>query len=200
MIGNLRTRLFYTILLGCLAFWSFNAIDAFADIIIDNGDSGTSFTGNWRVSGDFNPWDPDDPSATSLWSKNNGTYTWTFTPSISGTYEFSMWWTLSSSRDTNIPVSIEFLGGTDTVPINQQANGGQWNVINTYPFEAGVSYDITITSQPGPLNTCADAVRFVFVLISTHTITATAEANGTITPFGEITVNEGDDQVFDISP
>ncbi|MDL1984597.1 MAG: hypothetical protein LWX54_10500, partial [Deltaproteobacteria bacterium] len=115
MIGKLRTRLFYTILLGCLAFWSFNAIDAFADIIIDNGDPGTSFTGAWSVSGGLNPWNPDDPSATSLWSKNNDTYTWTFTPSISGTYEFSMWWTTWSSYSTNVPVIIEHAAGSTVV-------------------------------------------------------------------------------------
>jgi PKD repeat protein len=174
--------------------------DTINEVIIDNGDSETSFTGSWSVSGGADPWDPDDPSATSLWSRDGDTYTWTFTPPISGTYEFSMWWTQFSSRGTNIPVSIEFLGGTDTVPINQQAKGGQWNVINTYPFEAGVSYDITITSQPGPSSTCADAVRFVFAPVSTHTITATAGANGTITPIGEVTVNEGDNQEFNISP
>ena len=36
-----------------------------------------------------------------------------------------------------------------------------WNVIDTFAFTAGQSYDVTITSQPGPSSTCADAVKFV---------------------------------------
>ena len=75
-----------------------------------------------------------------------------------------MWWTSYYSRSPNIPVSIEFSGGTDTVTINQQTNGGQWNTINSYPFVAGESYDITISAVPGGTqnySTCADAVRFV---------------------------------------
>jgi predicted RNA-binding protein with TRAM domain len=147
-------------------------IDVSGSIVIDNGDPETSFTGFWGQSGGTNPWDPADPSATSLWSRDGDTYTWTFTPLFSGDYEFSMWWTEYASRSDNIPLFIEFAGGTDTVPINQQANGGQWNVINTYPFEAGVSYDITITSQPAPTSTCADAVRFVLVSATPPSITS----------------------------
>ena len=138
--------------------------DTMNEVIIDNGDRRTSFTGTWDVSGGVDPWNPADPSATSLWSRDGDTYTWTFTPSISGTYELSMWWTEYPSRSAHVPVSIEFSGGTDTVTINQQTNGGKWNTINSYLFVAGKSYDITITAVPGGaqnFSTCADAVRFV---------------------------------------
>lgn len=132
-----------------------------ATVIIDNGDPETSFTGTWYASGATNPFDPSDPAATSVWSRDGDTYTWTFTPSASGTYEFSMWWTQWSSRSTSIPVSIAYAGGTDTVVINQRINGGKWNLLGSYSFNAGIPYNITITSQPGPTSTCADAVRFV---------------------------------------
>ena len=136
-----------------------------AEIIIDNGDPETSSTGTWNVSGGPDPWDPDDPAATSLWNRGGNTYKWTFTPVVSGNYDFSMWWTEFSSRSSNVPVFIEFSGGTDTVYINQQENGGQWNFIDQYLFNAGVSYDITITSQPSPSSTSADAVRFVMAAL-----------------------------------
>ena len=133
-------------------------------IVIDNGDPETSFTGSWDVSGAADPWNPADSGATSLYSRNGTTYTWTFTPDVSGNYEVSMWWTQYSSRSDNIPVKIASWNGTDTVYINQQTHGGQWNLLGNYPFIAGTSYDITITSVPaGTANysTCADAVRFV---------------------------------------
>ena len=129
-------------------------------VIIDNGDPGTSFTGNWGLSGGANPWNPADPAATSVWARDGDTYTWTFTPAVSGNYVLSMWYTTYSSRSAGVPLAIQHAGGSATVTINQQINGGMWNVIGTYPFQAGVSYDLTITSQPGPASTCADAVRF----------------------------------------
>jgi hypothetical protein len=134
--------------------------------MIDNGDPETFFTGTWGISGGAFPFDPADPQAISLWSRDGATYTWTFTPEVSGNYQLSMWWTSWPSRSGNIPVRIERQGGTDTVYINQQSGGGQWNPIGTYPFQAGVGYDITITAVPGgTLNysTCADAVRFAYV-------------------------------------
>ena len=180
------------------------SINVSEGIIIDNGDPETSFTGTWSVSGATDPWNPADPSRTSLWSRNGDTYTWTFIPSISGTYEFSMWWTQYVSRSSNIPVTIEYSGGTVDATINQQTNGGKWNIIGSYPFIAGENYNITITAVPGGTqnySTCADAIRFVFQsTTTTHTITATSGSNGTITPSGTVTVNDGDDQAFDISP
>jgi lysophospholipase L1-like esterase len=136
---------------------------AFSELIIDNGDPGTSFTGAWSVSGGPNPWDPADANPTSLWSRDGNTYTWTFIPSTSGTYALSMWWTQWSSRSSSIPVTIEYAGGTETRFINQRIDGGRWNSLGSYPFTTGVAYEVTITSQPGPSSTCADAVKFVFI-------------------------------------
>ncbi len=140
---------------------SFNVDVTGETIIIDNGDPQTSFTGSWGVSGGANPWNPADPSAISLWSRNGNTYTWTFTPGTSGTYQFSMWWTVWPSRGENIPVSVQHDGGEDTIYINQKLNGGQWNGLGSFDFISGMSYAVTITSLPGPQSTCADAVRFV---------------------------------------
>ncbi len=131
------------------------ALDTSAqEIILDNGDPGTSYTGVWYVSGGIGPYDTD-----SLWSRK-GTYTWTFTPQQNGVYELSMWWTYYVSRSTNIPVDIEYSGGTTRVYINQYQNGSMWNSLGTYLFAAGTSYKVTITAR-GSLTTCADAVKFV---------------------------------------
>ena len=111
---NGRRNVFNVILLVSVMFWILCSINALAETIIDNGDPGTSYTGTWSVSGGEEPWDPADSSATSLWSRNGDTYTWTFTPTDSGYHEFSMWWTAYSSRSDNVPVIINYWGGTDT--------------------------------------------------------------------------------------
>ncbi|BBO77678.1 hypothetical protein DSCW_50950 [Desulfosarcina widdelii] len=111
-----------------------------------------------------------------------------------------MWWTQYASRSQNIPVAIAFSGGTDTIFINQQEGGGKWNILGLYHFIQGASYDITITSQPGPASTCADAVRLAYASIPSHTITATSGANGSIDPSGTVTVFEEGEQAFTITP
>ena len=128
------------------------------EIIIDNRDAETSQTGTWGVSGATDPYGED-----SVWNRDGATFTWHFTPLQSGNYEVSMWWTEWSSRSTSVPVDIEHSGGTTTVYINQQQNGGQWNSLDDYLFESGSSYNVTITAQSSSSSTCADAVKFNFI-------------------------------------
>jgi PKD repeat protein len=128
------------------------------DVIIDNGGSGTSSTGTWSVSGGTGFY-----GVNSVWARNGATYTWTFSPAISGYYQLYMWWTQYSSRSNNIPVDIQHIGGPSRVYINQQQNGSKWNSLGEYPFQSGSSYRITITAASGStVSTCADAVKFVY--------------------------------------
>ncbi|MDO8303719.1 MAG: hypothetical protein Q7T18_10800, partial [Sedimentisphaerales bacterium] len=60
---------------------------AIADVIIDNGAAGTSYTGTWLVSGAPSPYGAD-----SVWSRNGDTYTWQMSAQPAGTYEVLMWW------------------------------------------------------------------------------------------------------------
>ena len=126
--------------------------------IIDNRSSQTSRTGTWSTSSGSGHYDRD-----SLWSRDGSTFTWHFTPSQSGVYDVAMWWTEWSSRSTRIPVKITHAHGTATVHVNQQTNGGRWNSQGQFHFQAGTTYRVAITSQPGPSSTCADAVRFQLV-------------------------------------
>ncbi len=123
------------------------------EIIIDNGDPETSFTGAWGLSGASNPWDEN-----SLYSNSSSTYT--FDASVNGTHEVSLWWTYYNNRCTSVQVDIHD-GNTNigTVFVNQQANGGQWYYQGTYTFNSGTAR-VVINSQGG-CTTCADAVKFV---------------------------------------
>lgn len=127
------------------------------EIIIDDGDPETSYTGTWSASSGEDPYDGD-----SVWSRDGATYTWTFSPEISGNYDVFVWWTEMSSRDSNVQIDIEHQGGEATVYVNQQDNGGQWNHVGGYPFAADSSYDVTVIAQYST-TTCADAVRFVYI-------------------------------------
>ena len=126
------------------------------DVIIDNRDAATSYTGTWEVSGGSDPYGAD-----SVWSRDGDAFTWHFNPVQSSNYEVMMWWTEWPSRSPSVPVEIEHSGGKTRIFIDQTANGGKWNSLGDYFFEFGQSYRVTIISQPGPASTCADAVRFV---------------------------------------
>jgi hypothetical protein len=126
------------------------------EVIVDNGDSGTSSTGRWQKSKAA-----DCYGTNSLWGYNGATYTWSFTPTATGTYRVSMWWTALSTRSSSVPVTIYYNGGTASLSINQQENGGMWNRLGDYTFNANTTYKVTITAPPGsPPSTCADAVKF----------------------------------------
>ena len=129
--------------------------DPFApqEVILDNGEAGTSSTGSWQVSGG-----PDPYGNSSLYSKTAGA-TYSFDAALHGTYEVSLWWTEWKSRSTSVPVEI-YDGDTllDTVLVNQTAQGGQWNVLGTYNFAETAR--VTIVSEGSSHSTCADAVKF----------------------------------------
>ncbi len=130
------------------------------EVIIDNNSSAASFTGVWPVSGAGGSYGPD-----SQWSRDGNTFTWTFTPVVSAYYEVSMWWTEWPSRSPSVPVTIEHDDGgpaSTTLTVNQQQDGGRWNGLGVYYFDAEQSYRVTITAAYGStVSTCADAVRFV---------------------------------------
>lgn len=127
-----------------------------AETVIDNTDANTSRVGTWPVSGGENPYGAD-----SLYCRAaNCSFSWLFTPEIAGYYDVSMWWTEFASRSTAAPIEIQTAFGTQYLTVNQQANGGQWNPLGQYPFEAGQTYSVTIRTLTDNTTISADAVRF----------------------------------------
>ena len=123
-----------------------------SEVVVDNGEAGTSSTKSWQVSGGTNPYGDG-----SLYSKDEDA-TYTFEAALHGTYEVSLWWTEWPSRSTSVPVEI-YDGDSllDTVLVNQTEQGGRWNVLDTYFFNDRAR--VTVVSE-GECSTCADAVRF----------------------------------------
>jgi hypothetical protein len=123
-------------------------------VIIDNGQSGTSYTGTWYVSGGAGFY-----GTNSLWARNGATYTWSMSSQPAGNYEVFMWWTAYSSRASAINAVVNHAAGQQSLTINQQLNGGQWNSLGTYNFNGAGS--VTIRAANGStISTCADAVWF----------------------------------------
>ena len=77
-----------------------------------------------------------------------------------GSYQVSLWWSAYSSRYNNVPVRI-YDGSTllKTVRVNQQTNGGRWNVLGSFSFKSQPK--VVVVSETTQYSTCADAVRLV---------------------------------------
>jgi hypothetical protein len=157
--SEMARRKLLKFILSCfvIPFWfllSLSALNVYADIIIDNGNPGTSYTGTWGVSGGTQQY-----GTNSLWSRDGDTYSWQMSSQPAGVYEVYMWWSGYASRATNISVAINHANGTQTTTINQQQNAGQWNSLGQYYFNT--TGKVTITAATGAtVSTCADAVKF----------------------------------------
>ena len=139
-------------------FFAFLGI-AGADVIIDNGASGTSFTGTWTAStgaGYF--------GTNSLFARPDATYTWQFNSQPAGTYEVLLWWTQTDTRGDAIAVSIATADGPVSATVNQRTNGGQWNSLGNFNLASSAGVTITASSQllsdGRYVSTGADAVWF----------------------------------------
>jgi len=152
----MRTRQKRLLLLICVMVFLLlcTTTPSFADVIIDNGGTGTSYTGSWPLSGGTSPY-----GASSLWSRNGATYTFAMSGQSPGTYEVLMWWSGWSSRATSVPVAINYTGGTSNITINQQQNPGQWNSLGTFYFDGSGSVMIT-AANGDTLSTCAGRRTF----------------------------------------
>ena len=164
---------------------------AHADVTVDNSEmSLTKSTGSWSVSSGFNPFGASDSTVNSLWAiGGEDTFTWFFQAPQTGTYEVwewhSGWSSKRSSRTTAAPHQITHASGTTNVLVNQRICTGQWNSLGMYPFVAGETYAVTVTSVANSFSTCADAIRWTFNdTIVTETFpeenwkTATPESQG----------------------
>ncbi len=137
------------------------------DIIMDKGPTDTAgivTTGTWASSNSGGAY-----GTTSYHDGNSGkgTKSVSFTPTITspGQYEVYVWWTSHSNRATNTPITVYHANGSQQFSVNQEVNGGQWNLLDTFTFNAGTSTSAgsVLISNNGNEYVIADAVRFLRV-------------------------------------
>lgn len=80
-----------------------------------------------------------------------------------GNYKVYGWWVKDSSAASDVPVKIEFAGGSKTIMANQQETGNGWVLLGSFPFEAGKKGKVTITNEGAKGIVEADAFKFEFI-------------------------------------
>ncbi|MCY1073385.1 golvesin C-terminal-like domain-containing protein [Archangium lansingense] len=93
---------------------------------------GTSWTSSTNVAGYYGSGYYASPTAAV-----SEPVTFWFNMPAAGTKTIDAWWTAATDRSTTAPFIITHSGGTQTVQVNQQANGGKWNTLGTWSFPAG---------------------------------------------------------------
>ena len=130
--------------------------------------------GQWNLLGTFTL---DAASSITLTDQANGyvvadailltpvgappnTATWAPTLPADGRYEVYAKWTAHANRASNAQYTVHHADGTTPVVVNQQQNGGQWNLLGTFNFTAGNTARVELTDQADGY-VIADAVSFV---------------------------------------
>lgn len=132
------------------------------EVIVDNNDTtGVLKTGSWKTSAV----QTDRYGINYVHDDNSGkgSKSITYTPElpVTATYSVYMMWPEHFNRSTAIPIEVVHAGGTATLTIDQTSNGGVWNLIGTYIFNAGTSGSVTIRNNGTSGYVASDAVRFV---------------------------------------
>ncbi|HVM49315.1 MAG TPA: hypothetical protein VMU04_14895 [Candidatus Acidoferrum sp.] len=148
------------------------------NIILD--DTGAKQVGSWHVvktidattgnvvnfTGDFGT--DTNSFGTNYWraAKGTGAGYMQFTPNIltSGEYQCYAWHPTRPDASASVPHIIAYNGGTNTVLINQQTNGGNWTLLGQFGFAAGTGGYIRVTDGIAESGDVAmvDGIKLVF--------------------------------------
>ncbi|NEE04775.1 golvesin C-terminal-like domain-containing protein, partial [Phytoactinopolyspora halotolerans] len=130
------------------------------EIVVDNTDyQNTEMEPTWNgasgISGYIGPgyrWvEPGDGSST---------FTWRLNVPADGDYEVFVNYVSTSSRATDAPYAVTHDGGEDTVRVNQQSGGGEWQSLGSYAFSEDGDHSIVL-SDDADGRVVADAVKLV---------------------------------------
>ncbi|HVR75216.1 MAG TPA: FG-GAP-like repeat-containing protein [Planctomycetota bacterium] len=124
-----------------------------SDVIIDNGDPGTTPIGPWPLSGTQFQHGPD-----SLTSKDGPRYMWEADLPDAGAHEVLVWWTVTSSRSQSVPIEVRHADGASTLLVDQTKDIGIWHSLGIFDFRRSATVILTCPNDGG--SGSVDAVRF----------------------------------------
>ncbi len=84
---------------------------------------------------------------------------WTFSLPVGGRYDVYAWWAEGSNRSNVAPYTITTSTGQVTVTVNQQTNGGKWNLLGRFTMNSGTNTIFLSYWAPAGFVVVADAVR-----------------------------------------
>lgn len=133
-----------------------------ADLIVNNGDIGTSYTGTW-TEGTYGSGYSDDYVFADCASSVTATYKWVPTVPQTALFDVYCYYTSGGNRATDASYTINHADGTKTVSVNQQVDGAQWVLLSSgLKFNAGTAGYVTLNNKATGNVVIADAIRWVY--------------------------------------
>jgi hypothetical protein len=128
-------------------------------MIVDNSNGGFTASSNWYTG-------------TSATDKYGADYRYRSTAAVSdaanwnvslpstGTWTVYAWWSQGTNRPPSVPYIVYYAGGSTSIYVNQQANGGKWNTLTSQSMNSG-SNNVKLSCWTTTGYTCiADAIKW----------------------------------------
>ena len=129
------------------------------EVILDNAQAGFTASASWSTG----------TMSTDKYGSNyrfrstaatSDTATWAVTLPSAGSYQVYAWWPQGSNRSLTAPYIVYYNGGSQVVSVNQQINGGKWNLLTTKSMLAGSNQvKLSCWTTTGKV-VMADAIRW----------------------------------------
>ncbi|HEY1121571.1 MAG TPA: GDSL-type esterase/lipase family protein, partial [Haloferula sp.] len=119
---------------------------------------------------------------------DKGLKTVTYAPDVpvAGTYPVYLRWSSLNNRASNVPVTINHVGGSTEVTVDQTVNGGIWYKLGDFPLAAGLDNSVVIGTAGTNGFVIADAVGVglpaVRLLASNGRVREPATSGGAVRP------------------
>jgi len=132
------------------------AVIAPQEVVVDNGQAGTSFVGQWTTTTDASAY-----NGTALVAPGFGASSHRWTPTIPSArpYQLFVRWPIDSTLSQSTLVTIVHASGFDTFVVDQGVGGGAWQYVGTFIFPAGTAGYVEVRDADG--RAAADAIRLV---------------------------------------
>jgi len=86
------------------------------------------------------------------------TATWSFTVAEDGNYNVYARWRAHSNWATDAPYTVTYDGGSQTVDVNQEINGGVWNLLGTFSLVTTATGEVMLGNDADD-RVVADSIR-----------------------------------------
>lgn len=131
------------------------------DIAIDNTSPNFSVTGTWNTGNTAAGRYGNDYRWHDTVQGGTDTASWFLDAPSAGNYDVYCWYPAGTNRTTQASYRVQHSTGTAVISVNQQVNGGQWNLLGRYNFNAGSGFVKLVSGAPAGSVVIADAVRLV---------------------------------------
>ncbi|NLN76063.1 MAG: hypothetical protein GX139_07105 [Armatimonadetes bacterium] len=156
--ANYRQEAARAYLHGTQSHYGIAPHDPVSDIIVDNTSASFSAGSSWAAG-------------TASADKYGSNYRYRSTAAVSDpakwaptltnrNYSVYAWWPQGTNRSASAPYIINHNGGSTTVKVNQQVNGGKWNLLGTWAFSPGKNVQLSCWTTTGYV-VMGDAIKFV---------------------------------------